>query len=96
IDYLESCHQGEFINGSLDEVRNRVGINPQATGDCTDLPGQQYVSPVLTFPKAPPPQCATPECQGSCSACVDLAHWAQNYESEIDDLLLRTNIHTCR
>jgi hypothetical protein len=88
INYLESCHQGEFINGSLDEVRNRVGINPQAGEDSTDLPGPEYTSPTLTFPNAPPPQCATPECQGTCNACVDLARWTKDYESEIDDLIL--------
>ncbi|KAJ7171224.1 hypothetical protein C8R46DRAFT_1162191 [Mycena filopes] len=81
IDYLESCHQGEFIHGSLDQVRASVGEN--------------YVAPTHLMPRAPPPLCET-ACNPKCDKCRRLDSWWVEYEHEIDDLLVRSNVHSCR
>ncbi|KAJ6590395.1 hypothetical protein DFH09DRAFT_861597, partial [Mycena vulgaris] len=87
IEYLESCHQGEFIHGSQEEVRFRTTVSQGAS---------EYTAPTLTMPEGPPPLCTLPHCDGSCDTCVRLTAWWAKYESEVDDLLLRSNIHDCR
>ena len=49
VEYLESVHQGEFFDGKLEDVIERIDgyqKNPE------------YVPPTKTMPKAPPPLCA--------------------------------------
>ncbi len=42
IEYLESCHVGQFCTGSLDEVREKVNQDVQSDG---------YINPVESLPK---------------------------------------------
>ncbi|KAJ7914643.1 hypothetical protein B0H13DRAFT_1611316 [Mycena leptocephala] len=56
-----------------------------------------YQVPTQTLPSVPPPLCKfhdLPEI--SCDDCQRLAAWWRRYELEVDDLLLRSNLHKCR
>ena len=82
--YLEACHQGEFMTGTYDEVRDRIQANKQDPG---------YVPATFTLPKGPPTPCRN-EC-GACSDCFALAEWRSKFQTETDDLLFRSNVHKC-
>ena len=82
--YLEACHQGEFMTGTHDEVRERIDANKL---DPT------YVPPTFTLPKGPPNACRN-QC-GDCSLCVAVAEWRTKFQTETDDLLFRSNVHKC-
>ncbi len=64
IEYLESCHVGQFCTGSLDEVREKVNQDVQSDG---------YINPVESLPKRVPEQCAD-EC-GQCDQCKENKAW---------------------
>jgi hypothetical protein len=60
----------------------------------------EYVDPTMTLPVPPPEPCKThvdkefvanAKCQ-SCTACLE---WKQKYDDTINDLLLRSNVHSC-
>jgi len=60
--------QGNFIHGTIDDVRARVGSDMDG-----NVAGRtQYVPPTQVLPETPPPLCTIPECKGECSACVNL------------------------
>ena len=48
VEYLESVHMGEFITGSLEDVKKNV--------DIAEL-DDKYKNPIETLPIQPPPQC---------------------------------------
>ena len=55
-----------------------------------------YVNPTESLPVPPPSKCRNIfEC-GSCINCNDLKEWRINFCNTVDDILLRSNIHTCR
>jgi hypothetical protein len=93
IEYLESAHQGEFTHGTLDDVRERVRADP----DVEDLQSGSptYKVPTQILPEVPLPMCKG-RCEEGCQGCLNLARWFQKYEHEVDDLLLRSNVHKCR
>ncbi|KAJ6620990.1 hypothetical protein B0H10DRAFT_1726858, partial [Mycena sp. CBHHK59/15] len=99
IDYLESAHKGDFIHGSMADVRERLNADPEASPKEEDMEsGPTYKVPTQTLPTAPPPMCdehreANPEI---CEKCEQLASWWLTYEHEVDDLVLRSNVHKCR
>ena len=82
--YLEACHQGEFMTGTQEEVRDRIHANKV---------DPSYVPPTFTLPKAPPSACRH-EC-GCCSDCLALVEWRTTFQTETDDLLFRSNVHKC-
>ena len=87
VEYLESVHQGEFMTGSIDEVKQRVGTE-QAQND-------DYADPTQTLPEAPPPMCADPKTCNGCSNCKDLKNWWTRFRNTVDDLVQRSNVHSC-
>ncbi|KAJ7710365.1 hypothetical protein B0H17DRAFT_914878, partial [Mycena rosella] len=93
VAYLESSHQGGFIHGSVETVRAKVKADPEAEELMQGHP--KYKVPTQTFPEAPPPLCTTERCGSQYADCVKLSQWWLKYEHEIDDLLLRSNIHSC-
>ncbi|KAJ7123844.1 hypothetical protein C8R43DRAFT_899424, partial [Mycena crocata] len=97
IDYLESAHQGEFNHGSMADVRMRVNADPETTSEEEDLQStSRYQVPTQTLPSAPPPLCNKLHSDTKdCEKCQRLAEWWTTYEHEVDDLLLRSNVHTC-
>ena len=86
VEYLESVHVGEFLTGSLDEVKQRV----ETEKDQNKL----YNDPTQTLPEAPPPFCTEKNCNG-CSDCKKLQSWWTRFRNTVDDLVSRSNMHDC-
>ena len=90
IDWLEHCHKGEFITGSHAEVSERIGKLRDA---------EDYVDPTMTLPVPPPRPCKTHVDENlvadDCHTCSASLEWSQNYQNTVDDLLLRSNVHSC-
>jgi hypothetical protein len=90
IEYLESVHIGEFLTGSMDEVRSQVENN--VSGD------KNYQDPTQTLPECPPPSCNISKihCPKTCNECINLSTWWEKFNYIVDDLIFRSNIHKCR
>jgi hypothetical protein len=91
VHYLESCQQAEFINGTLAEVQADLKIDLKAEASMKGMPS--YVPPTHTLPTMPPPICRRKFCSGKCSKCNQFIKWWTGKTYEIDDLLLRSNVH---
>ena len=122
--YLEAAHAGEFITGTMDDVRRERAMrdgNHEKTTDAIptsspcDLKGNMsekecidnthkaspiYEDPTQTLPSPPPINC---ECQcddhsdfSFCKRCKECDSWWGTFRLTVDDLLLRSNVHTCR
>jgi len=85
VEYLESVHMGEFITGSLENVKHNV--------DIAEL-NDEYKNPTETLPIPPPPQCNQNEC-GKCKCCKAISSWKTQFNSTVDDILFRSNLHKC-
>ncbi|KAJ7083512.1 hypothetical protein C8R43DRAFT_1092757 [Mycena crocata] len=84
ISYLEACHVGEFLTGTMADIKAKVPYHNKARQD-----------PTQTLPTAPPPVCL--DCkEPMCENCENLKNWWSDYEETVDDLILRSNVHTCR
>ena len=87
--YLESCHSGEFITGSHAEVSKILEEERTKEG---------YVDPTQTLPDPPPSKCRQDH-QGTetlqCKTCKDIMNWEEKYKITVDDLLHRSNVHSC-
>jgi hypothetical protein len=57
VEYLESVHVGEFMTGTMDEVKEQVDENMMA---------KEYKDPTQTLPDAPP---ESTEC--NCNKCYE-------------------------
>ncbi|KAJ3570418.1 hypothetical protein NP233_g4408 [Leucocoprinus birnbaumii] len=107
IEYLESCCQGEFLTGSMIEIRAREmpstiearGIHTIVDETADPISPQLAVGkdPTLTLPEAPPLRCHInhPEVDESCTGCVNLRTWWDKFKRVVDAVLLRSNIHRC-
>lgn len=102
--YLEGVHVGEFQTGTMEQVRAKVPFaKNEEIGIHTILKEQSptpmnrtnYKIPTLTLPVAPPKLCKKKLCVG-CSRCSRLKTWWADYDETVDDLILRSNVHTCR
>jgi len=78
VEYLESVHMGEFITGSLEDVKQNL--------DIAEL-DDQYKNPTETLPIPPPPQCNQNAC-GECKSCQATCSWESQFNSTVDDILL--------
>src|SRR5271169_2059953 len=96
IEYLEGCHIGEFLTGTMEDVKNKIphiskkslGIHAIHVNPSTQLVQfDNYQDPTLTLPKPPPKSCI--------SECIDLKNWWKQYAETVDDLILRSNVHKC-
>ena len=84
VEYLESVHQGEFFDGKLEDVIERVDgyqKNPE------------YVPPTKTMPEAPPPLCTERNDCNICDNCKALTSWWARFKNTVDDLVKRSNRH---
>ncbi|KDR76171.1 hypothetical protein GALMADRAFT_16292, partial [Galerina marginata CBS 339.88] len=88
VDYLENAHTGDFLTGTIDEVREKV------YGDSGNEERSQP-DPTLFLPAHPPDICANEHCKG-CSKCPEKEKWLEAYKDEVDNLVLRSNVHSCR
>ncbi|KIK70316.1 hypothetical protein GYMLUDRAFT_135045, partial [Collybiopsis luxurians FD-317 M1] len=90
IQYLESIHCGEYNNGSQNDINQMIksaSLHPN------------YQNLTETMPIPPPPLCgkhqslqALPE---ECESCKTYRTWRQNYEFTVDNLISKSNFHTC-
>ena len=74
--YMSDCHQGEFINATMQEVDEAIKASKQ---------NPNYIPPTYTMPTSPPLPCQI-EC-GSCVECESLRTWQQQFVNETNDLL---------
>ena len=84
VEYLESVHQGEFFDGKLEDVIERIDgyqNNPE------------YVPPTKTMPEAPPPLCPERNDCNICDNCKALTTWWIRFKIVVDDLVKRSNRH---
>lgn len=86
VEYLEGSHQGEFISGSHQDVMHNVS-------ERESLPN--YVNPIGELPAGPPEKCVH-EFSEDCNDCSSHETWWRQYESTVDDILLKSNMHICR
>jgi hypothetical protein len=105
INYLESCHIGEFMTGAKDEIAKRIPLPPKNANkgihkillpedEHTDVPND-YVDPTLTIPEAPPVNYCADANNCSCPDCNSLLSWYDRLKRTVDDILLRSNMHKC-
>ena len=85
VQYLESVHIGEFMTGTMDEVKEQVHENMKA---------EEYQDPTQTLPD-PPPEFKDCDCE-KCESCKNTANWWEKFKNTVDDLILRSNVHQCR
>ena len=85
VEYLESVHVGEFMTGTMAEVKAQVQENMKA---------EEYEDPTQTLPD-PPPQFTDCDCE-KCESCDNTAKWWKIFKNTVDDLMLRSNVHQCR
>ena len=64
VEYLESVHVGEFLTGTMDEVKEQVDENMKA---------KEYKDPPQTLPDAPP-EYIDCDCN-KCESCENTASW---------------------
>ncbi|KAJ7318715.1 hypothetical protein DFH08DRAFT_659042, partial [Mycena albidolilacea] len=102
IAYLESSHVGEFLTGTIAEVKAKVpyrnyhkkGLHEVIDDEATQHVPISYTDPTQTLPVKPPPLCE--DCtEPLCENCAASAKWWRDYEETVDDLILRSNVHTC-
>ncbi|KAH6903745.1 hypothetical protein BKA70DRAFT_1110691 [Coprinopsis sp. MPI-PUGE-AT-0042] len=104
IAYLEGVHQGEFMTGSMEEVKTRVPYVPEDNGwhkvwsEADDrVLNSGYIDPTQTLPEPPPPICESSHATSdACSSCYELTTWWQRFRYTVDDILLQSNVHTCQ
>jgi len=89
IDWLESCHTGDFLTGSHADVAEKQANSTGKNG---------YMDPTQTLPIPPSKWCQKTHTDGDlgeCKGCKDGKQWGEDYASVVDDLLLRSNVHSC-
>ena len=93
VQYLESCHIGEYMTGTQSEVLEKVN------GYALD---PQYKDPTQTLPEEPPAECSNVHHENpgkigskSCEKCDGCKAWHTIFQKTVDDLLSRSNIHNC-
>ncbi|KDR70818.1 hypothetical protein GALMADRAFT_49614, partial [Galerina marginata CBS 339.88] len=86
VEYLESVTKGEFLSGSLSEVRERAD---------KEMANPDYRNPTENLATKPPSLCRS--CKGAdCAQCRDVNGWWNSvFKSQTDDILLKSNMHTC-
>ena len=84
VQYLESVHIGEFMTGTMDEVKEQVRENMKA---------EEYQDPTQTLPD-PPPEFKDCDCE-KCESCKNTANWWEKFKNTVDGLILRSNVHPC-
>ena len=88
VEYLEGSHKGEFINGTMSEVLEKIQQLKQNN--------PSRVVPTETLPTPPPQRCTKTHSEGdTCGDCDALNQWWAQYEAEVDEILYSSNIHQC-
>lgn len=85
VEYIEGCHWGGFLTGSLVDVAATVKDRQKEEG---------YKNPTYTWPALPDGPYGACQRLG-CADCESTQKWLAQYAMEVDVILLRSNIHTC-
>ncbi|KAH7903752.1 hypothetical protein BJ138DRAFT_981909, partial [Hygrophoropsis aurantiaca] len=80
VEYLEGVHCGEFINSSMDQVRDRL--------DCTRV-DEDLPTAVETM--ATPPICAADTDCTDMADCERCLLWKEQFINTVNELLFRCN-----
>ena len=79
INWLESCHVGEFLTGSQDEVLSNVA--EQSTSN-------SYKNPTEMLPQNAPPTCHLDHDNNEAfTDCNDCKKWWSHFEHTVDDIV---------
>ena len=81
---IESCQIGEFLTGTHADIKEKTST---VSTSCS------YKDPAETLPEPPPPQCSL-RCD-NCEECQTSTYWWSQYVNTVDDLLLKSNVHSC-
>ena len=73
VEYLESVHVGEFMTGTMDEVKEQVAEN---------MKDEEYRDPTQTLPD-PPPEYTECKCH-ECESCKNTANWWKMFRNTVD------------
>src|SRR6202789_881803 len=84
VEYLESVHKGEFFDGKLEDVIERIEEYKK---------NPEYIPPTKTMPEPPPPRCPKRNACDDCDNCKALTSWWSRFKSTVDDLVKRSNRH---
>ena len=105
IAYLESVHTGDFITGTMQDIKERVPyMRENDTGihsimnkkDLTIKKNALYKDPTLTMPEPAPLSCGSCIRQEvSCDLCITNDQWWEKFNLTVDDIILRSNVHRC-
>jgi hypothetical protein len=85
VEYLENMHQGHFLGGTMEDIRQHIDLESKP---------EEYKDPIMTMPEEPPMPCKHHECN-KCSDCTGISQWWQRFRHTVDDLICRTNRHSC-
>ena len=84
LEYLDNCHIGQFQTGTLEEVREFVSSKEEKSN---------YIDPTNILPVSPPNKCDN-NCN-KCKLCILNKDWWDNFPKEVDEIMLKSNIHKC-
>ncbi|KAF9455685.1 hypothetical protein BDZ94DRAFT_1119215, partial [Collybia nuda] len=84
-EYLENVQVGEFLTGTMSDVRKKIPVHSQEDRN-------NYKDPTQVLPIPPPACCVNKEECTSKNDCID---WQLRYKDTVDDLIIRSNIHSC-
>jgi len=87
VQYIESICKGEFMNTCMSDISKQI-----KEAQKNDL---EYLDPTKTMPEPPSPKCQESACT-SCENCKQLDSWKVRFRRTVDDLLFRSNVHSCR
>jgi hypothetical protein len=97
LDWLERCHTGDFVSGNKNEVTASIEELKERVGD-------DYIDPTQSLPIPPPIKCTKHISRAeseyfaehkNCKQCVEFSEWQEQYKRTTDDILLRSNVHSC-
>src|SRR5882757_4558122 len=105
ISYLESVQKGEFITGTMQDIKERVPHDEQCTFGIHSIIKNKnvkaeheilYKDPTLTMPNPAPLACESCyELDEFCDLCVANDEWWKKFDLTVDDIILRSNVHRC-
>ncbi|KDR72198.1 hypothetical protein GALMADRAFT_74037, partial [Galerina marginata CBS 339.88] len=79
----------------MDEVRQKVYGDADTAGDVQANQDFKIRDPTLFLPSHPPEICDDKDCKG-CPNCPQLGKWYATFKDEVDHIVLRSNVHSCR
>ncbi|KAF8161432.1 hypothetical protein B0H34DRAFT_641050, partial [Crassisporium funariophilum] len=74
------------------EAVHQGGSITKAASAASQVP--EYRSPIMMLPEPPPDAC--PEKCTACDGCKGLESWWSQFSFTVNDILFKSNIHTCR